>query len=335
MATKTKIAIPPLDPELEAILSKMVLPPFLTLEMITAQRTNPQPNPPIEEILSYRPTIKHSEHQIPGPNDSHGEVTISVFEPKKASANPRPCMYYIHGGGMIMKDRFYFIDFALNIAEECDAICTSVEYRLAPEHPYPAGLDDCFAGLKWVSEHAKELGIDPAKIMVAGHSGGACLAAGAALLSRDRSGPKLCGQFLACPMLDDRNITVSSRQYLEGGIWNRQTNIVAWNAVLNGNAGKDGVSIYAAPARADGLSGLPTTFIDVGSGDILRDEAVAYASKLWAGGVQVELHVWPGGWHGFEAIAPTASLSILAKKSQVDWVKKVFRYQLETCSANL
>lgn len=225
---------------------------------------------------------------------------------------------------MLMKNRFYFIDFTLKIAEECDAICTSVEYRLAPEHPYPAGLDDCYAGLKWVSENATGLGIDPAKIMIAGHSGGACLAAGTALLCRDTSGPKICGQFLACPMLDDRNTTVSSRQYFEGGIWNCRTNLMAWNAVLNGNAGKDGVNFYAAPGRADDLSGLPTSFIDVGSGDVLRDEAVAYASKLWASGTQAELHVWPGAWHGFEVIAPSALLSISAKRAQVNWIKRVF-----------
>jgi acetyl esterase/lipase len=320
----TKLATPPLDPELEAILAKMVRPPFLTLEMVLAQRTNPPINPPIEETLSKWPSIKHTEYQIPGLNGNHPQATLSVFEPKEALGKPRPCMYYIHGGGMIMKNRFHCAEFALNIVEECGAICTSIEYRLAPEHPYPAGLDDCFVGLKWISENAKDLRIDPAKIMVAGHSGGACLAAGTALLSRDRNGPKLCGQFLACPMLDDRNITVSSRQYVEGGVWNRQSNIMAWKALLNENAGMDGVSIYAAPARAHDLSGLPTAFIDVGSGDILRDEAVAYASKLWAGGVQAELHVWPGGWHGFEVLAPTASLSVPAKKAQVNWIKKTF-----------
>jgi acetyl esterase/lipase len=95
-------------------------------------------------------------------------------------------------------------------------------------------------------------------------------------------------------MLDDRNVTVSSWQYVEGGVWNRQFNTMAWNLVLDGNAGKDDVSIYAAPSQADDLSGLPTAYLDVGSGDLLRDETVAYASKLWASGVRAELHVWPG-----------------------------------------
>jgi acetyl esterase/lipase len=320
----TKLPAPPFDPELEAILAKMGLPQSLTLEMVMARRTAPAARPTIEETLAKFPSVTHSERQIPGPNDSHPEITISIFEPKKASAKPRPCMYYIHGGGMVVGDRFGHIEFALNVAEECDAICTSVEYRLAPEHPYPAASDDCFSGLKWVGENAKELGIDPAQIMVAGHSGGACLAAGLALLSRDRNGPKLCGQFLGCPMLDDRNVTVSSRQYLEGGIWNRLTNLMAWKALLKENAGKDDVSIYAAPARAADLSRLPTAFIDVGSGDVLRDEAVAYASRLWACGSQVELHVWPGGWHGFEVLAPSASLSVSAQRAQIDWIKRVF-----------
>jgi acetyl esterase/lipase len=320
----TKLSAPPFDPELEAALAKMGRPPSLTLEMVMAQRANPPAKPSIEEVLSTRPSVAHIERQIPASNDSHPEIIISIFGPKTASATPRPCMYYIHGGGMIKGDRFHHIEFALNVVEECDVICTSVEYRLAPEHPYPAGLDDCFAGLEWVYKNAKELGIDPTRIMIAGHSGGACLATATALLIRDRRGPKLCGQFLACPMLDDRNITVSSRQYLEGGIWNRESNVMAWKALLKENAGKDGVSAYAAPGRADDLSGLPTTFIDVGSADVLRDEAVAYASKLWACGVQAELHVWPGGWHGFEVLAPTAALSVPAKKAQIDWVKRAF-----------
>ncbi len=319
-----KLPAPPFDPELALALSKLGRPPWVTLEMVIATRTTPRQALTIEEILSTHPSVTHSEYQIPGPNDSHPKVTISVFEPKKASAKLRPCMYYIHGGGMVMGNRFHHVEFSLKVVKECDAVCTSVEYRLAPEHPYPAGLDDCFAGLKWVEQNAKALGIDPAQIMIAGHSGGACLAAATALLSRDADGPKLCGQFLACPMLDDRNITVSSRQYVEGGTWNRRGNLMAWNALLNENAGRDGVSIYAAPARAEDLSGLPTTYIDVGSAEVLRDEAVAYASKLWAGGVQAELHVWPGGWHGFEVIAPATTLSFAARKAQMDWIKRVF-----------
>jgi acetyl esterase/lipase len=145
MIMDTKLPIPPLDPELEAVLAKMIIRPFLTKEMVMAQRAT---NPPIEETLSKLPSIKHSEHKVPGPNGSHSKVTISVFEPKKVAKKPRPCMYYIHGGGIIMRDRFFFIDFAIDIAEKYDAVCTSVEYRLAPEHPYPTGLDDCYAGLK-------------------------------------------------------------------------------------------------------------------------------------------------------------------------------------------
>jgi acetyl esterase/lipase len=320
----TKLPAPPVDPELEEILAKLGTPPKLTLEMVMAQRTNPPPTPSVEEILSSRPSVRHLERQISGPNDKDPKITISIFEPKTASSKPRPCMYYIHGGGMILANRFFYIGFVLDLLEGCDAICMSVEYRLAPENPYPAGLDDCYAGLEWVHKNAEELGIDPARIMIAGHSGGACLAAATALLSRDRKGPDLCGQFLGCPMLDDRNITASSRQYLEGGSWNRASNVMAWKALLGESAGTNVVSLYAAPARADDLSGLPTAFIDVGSAEVFRDEAVAYASKLWACGVQAELHVWPGGFHGFEVMASSASLSALARKAQMDWIKRVF-----------
>jgi len=204
--------------------------------------------------------------------------------------------------------------------EASGAIAITVEYRLAPEHPYPAGLQDCYVGLKWVGKNLEALGIDPERLMIAGTSAGGGLAAGTALLVRDRGGPKLCAQMLICPMLDDRNITVSSKQYMDGRVWNRQKNEMGWGCLLGDKAGGEDVDIYAAPGRAIDLSGLPSTFIDVGSAEVFRDECVAYASRLWASGVQAELHVWPGAFHASDKLVFKAKVSIIAVQTKKAWV---------------
>lgn len=227
---------------------------------------------------------------------------------------------------MIMLNRFYGVDSPLRWTSETGAIVVSVEYRLAPENPHPAPVNDSYAGLQWVSEHVHELGIDATRIMIMGQSGGGGIAAGVALMCRDRNGPKLCAQLLVCPMLDDRNITVSSRQYVDDGSWSRDSSIMAWNAVLDGKAGTEDVSVYAAPARAEDLSGLPNTFIDVGSAEVLRDENVAFASRLWAAGVQADLHVYGGGFHAFW-LTPGARLTTTALAVQTQWVKNVLAYK--------
>ncbi|EJD38836.1 Alpha/beta hydrolase fold-3 [Auricularia subglabra TFB-10046 SS5] len=203
------------------------------------------------------------------------------------------------------------------------AVVASVEYRLVPEHPHPAPVEDCYAGFVWLAGHAAELNIDARRSMVAGSSAGGLLAAGVALLACDRKGPTVCAQLLSCPMLDDRHETVSSQQYVEGDLWSRKSSLLAWKLLLGGRD----ASIYAAPGRATDLSRLPPTFIDVGSADMLRDEDVAYALRLWAHGVQTELHVWPGGFHGFDVIAPSARLSVQALAEQCAWVKSIFGAQ--------
>lgn len=147
-------------------------------------------------------------------------------------------------------------------------------------------------GLEWVGAHASELGIDPNKLMITGGSAGGGLAAGVALLARDRNGPKLCAQLLSYPMIDDRGSTISSKQFELEGIWVGKSNIEAWDLLLPGTRNTEDVSIYAAPARAEDLSRLPPAFIEVGAAEPLRAEGVAFATKLWECGVQAELRVW-------------------------------------------
>jgi acetyl esterase/lipase len=156
--------------------------------------------------------------------------------------------------------------------------------------------------------------------MIVGESAGGGLAAGVTLLSRDRGGPKLCGQVLICPMLDDRDATHSTLQFVDGGIWSRGGNSLGWTCLLGDRKGGNDVSPYTAPARATDLSQLPPTFIDVGNAEVFRDEDVAYASQLWKCGVQTELHVWPGAFHGFDLLCPTAALSVVARETRSNWV---------------
>ncbi|KDA06848.1 esterase [Microbacterium sp. CH12i] len=153
-------------------------------------------------------------------------------------------------------------------------------------------------------------------------SAGGGLAAGVAVLARDRQGPRMLGQMLICPMLDDRNDSDSGHQMTGQGAWDRTANETGWNLYL-GDIQRDEVPIYASPARADDLSGLPPTFIDVGSAETFRDENIAYASRIWACGGDAELHLWPGGVHGFDALAPDAALSHDARQARVRWLTRL------------
>lgn len=208
-------------------------------------------------------------------------------------------------------------------ARELDAVVVSVEYRLAPEHPYPAQIEDVYSGLVWTAEHAGELGADPERIVVAGSSAGGGLCAAPALLTRDRKGPRMLGQLLMCPMLDDRNDTPSAHQMAGLGIWDSQANETGWTALLGARRGGPDVPEHAAPARATDLTGLPPAFLDVGSAETFRDEVVTYASRIWQAGGVAELHVWPGGFHGFDGFAPQAALSHAARAAQLRWLRRL------------
>lgn len=312
---------PPFDGEAAAELAKLDPPadPFVTAEMIPAVRAAQLM--PTDDHLRREGRIDVSEHDVPGP-DGAPPISLLICRPTKPSPE-RGVVYLTHGGGLISGGNRSDIDEVLDWSEELGLCVVSVAYRLAPETTYPGAIEDCYTGLRWVSDHANELDIDRDRIVVAGFSAGGGLAAALSLLSRDRGGPAIRGQLLLCPMLDDRNNSLSSHQMAGLGIWDRVANETGWTAYLGEQGGREGVAAYAAPARADDLTGLPPAFIDVGSAETFRDEDVAYAERIWAVGGEAELHVWPGGYHGYYAFAPNARISLETRRARVSWLRRL------------
>ncbi|QWB21594.1 MULTISPECIES: alpha/beta hydrolase [Streptomyces] len=316
---------PPFDPELAGALEliKDMISPGLTPDQIAEVRQGPGIELLAELDLTMGGTFVVEDRQVPGPQ-GEPDISLLICRPAlPAAAGARPVIYHVHGGGMVIGNNRVGVDVPLAWARALDAVVVSVEYRLAPEHPHPAPVEDVYAGLLWTAEHAAELGADPERIVVAGASAGGGLCAALALLTRDRKGPRLIGQVLMCPMLDDRNDTPSTYQMAGLGVWDRTANETGWSALLGSRRGGPDVPAYAAPARAEDLTGLPPAFLDVGSAETFRDEVVAYASRIWQAGGVAELHVWPGGFHGFDGFAPQAALSQSARAAHVDWLRRL------------
>jgi acetyl esterase/lipase len=235
-------------------------------------------------------------------------VVVRLYRPAQLVI-PAPALLWIHGGGMVLGDLDMDDDWCASTAAQVGIVVASVDYRLAPEHPFPSPLEDCYTGLRWLTHQAQALGIDSSRIAIGGASAGGGLAAGLGLLARDRGEIDVAFQLLVYPMLDDRNAATHSPSSADPKVWNRRANEVGWNAYLSGRAGADDVSPYAAPARATALSGLPPAYINVGDLDLFVDEDVAYAQALMRAGVPVELHVYPGAFHGSNTFVSRSDLS--------------------------
>ncbi len=322
--SNTQLARPPYDPELVGAVGPF---PSAVTDAASFQAFRESPALGLAELepLFRQHRLEYSEVVAPGPR---GDVILGVLRPAGTAGEALPVLYDIHGGGMVFGDRFTsFMPEVLEWSAEFRMVIVSPEYGLAPEVPAPGGALDCFAGLKWVAEHADELGIDASRIIVGGASGGGGLAASVGLLARDHSGPSLLAQMLLCPQLEDRHQTVSSRQFSAetGAIdpWPRETNAFAWEQLLGAGHAEREVDIYSSPARATDLSGLAQTYIDCGGNEVFRDADVAYASLLWESGVSTELHVWPGGFHGFDMLSPAAPVSHDARAARVKWLRRV------------
>jgi acetyl esterase/lipase len=312
---------PPFDPELGAFLSALPpAPPLQPADIPALRVTSAAQMDPGD--LGRGGAFEVSRRNVPGPTGDP-DVELLICSPTGVTT-PTAAVYWIHGGGMIVGNNDSGVAEVLDWAQEFGLTVVSVEYRLAPETPHPGPVEDCYAGLVWTAEHAAELGVDPSRVVVAGASAGGGLAAGVALLARDRNGPALLGQMLIYPMIDDRNDTPSAVQMANSGIWGRTANDTGWSALLGADAqGGPDVSEYAAPARAQDLSGLPPAFLDVGSAENFRDEDVAYASAIWRAGGIAELHVWPGAFHGFDTMVPGAAVSRAAREARVVWLRRL------------
>ncbi len=263
---------------------------------------------------------------VPGWEDDP-EVPVRLYRPKEAASGPVPGILMIHGGGFVVGTIETEHLGGAMMAAHVGALVVSVEYRLAPEHAYPAALHDCYSALKFLHGEAPALGVDRERIAVVGTSAGGGLAAATALFARDRGGPALCFQMLHIPELDDRLETPSMREFVETPIWNRPLAEKSWQYYLGDLSGSDDVPAYAAPARATDLSGLPAAYVSTAENDPLRDEGILYALRLLQAGVSVELHQFPGTFHG-SAMVVTAEVSRRAQEEST----RVLRHVLGTAT---
>ena len=275
-----------IDPELEAFIP--LFPPADLTDPVTARKN-------LAELAAAAPApdtrgMEIEDRTVPADPD----VAVRIYRPHRAQG----AIVWLHGGGFVMGDLETEHPWAVRVAEGSGAVVVSVGYRRAPEHRFPAAMDDTYAVLAWTAGHAAELGVDPGRIAVGGHAAGAGLAAAVALRAHDQQGPPIRFQLLNQPELDDRQETWSARNFTDTPFMTRDKVAASWRHYL----GAAPASPYAAPARAGDLSGLPPACITSAEFDPNRDDAIGYAQRLLQAGVPVELHQWPGTFHGSQAI---------------------------------
>jgi acetyl esterase len=301
-----------LDPELSSIVE--LLPPIGLTDPVEARAAFESLIAAMRADIPGIETLEIEDRTIPG-WDGDPEVGVRIYRPA-APAGAVPGILLIHGGGFVVGSIEAEHAGAALTAIKTGAAVVSVEYRLAPEHPYPAGVRDCYSALGYVARQAEELGIDPERIALLGTSAGGGLAAATALLARDLGGPAVCFQMLHIPELDDRLDTPSMRAFVDSPVWNRPLAEISWRYYLGDMTDTDDVPPYAAPARAADLSGLPPAYISTAENDPLRDEGMIYGLRLLQAGVSVELHQFPGTFHG-SALVTTAAVSQRAQRESM------------------
>ncbi len=306
------------DPQLLPLLD--VMPPLeLTEAMLATMRSRPPP--PVDPADVAR--TKMERRQVPGPAGAP-DVGVVIYRPKGLRA-PLPCIFHIHGGGYITGSASGAEFRHRPLAADLGCCIVSVDYRLAPETCFPGAIEDCYAALNWVFANAADLGVDPARIGLMGESAGGGLAASLALLVRDREGRRLAFQHLIYPMIDDRTcVSATPNPHTGEFIWTRQANYFGWASVLGAEPGGEDVSPYAAAARAENLADLPPAYIATGALDLFVDENLVYAHRLLRSGVPVELHVYPGAYHGFH-FTPAADVTQAADRDSRAALAKAMR----------
>jgi acetyl esterase len=300
-----------IDPELAAMIE--LLPKMDLADPEAARRAFEEILVAIRLDIPGIETLHIEDRTVPG-FEGDPDVAVRVYRPQGAAVPTRvPGIVMIHGGGFVIGSVEAEHAGAAVMARDTGAVVVSVDYRLAPEHPYPAALHDCYAALTYLHAEADALGVDPERVALVGASAGGGLSAATALLARDRGGPAVCFQLLAIPELDDRLETGSMQAFVDSPMWNRPLAEQSWRAYLGPLHGTENVPAYAAPARAQDLSGLPPAYISTAENDPLRDEGIAYAQRLLQAGVSVELHQFPGTFHG-SALVTSAAVSKRAQR---------------------
>jgi len=292
---------PELRPALEAALPALPAPGTADLGMLPAMRQAEQTDP------LFLPAPEVAERLIPGPA---GAPEVRVFVVNASPGAARPAILHFHRGGFVLGRAIDSVPALQAQASALDCVIVTVDYRLAPETPFPGPLKDTYAALAWLHAHADELGVDPKRIALQGESSGGGYAAMLAIAARDRGEVPVAFQALVYPMLDDR--TGSTRElpaHIGAFLWTREFNRLGWTALLGVPAGSEQVPAGAVPARVGDLTGLPPTWIGVGAIDLFVDEDVEYARRLVLAGVPTELLVVPGSYHRFQDLAPDASVS--------------------------
>ncbi|MFT7648818.1 MAG: acetyl esterase/lipase [Candidatus Poriferisodalaceae bacterium] len=304
------------DPEVKAVLD--AAPPFGTvtadnLVKIRANRLTMNEQTPLSDQVS------RTDRMVAGPEGA-ADIRLRVHRRVDAPDDLQPGLFWIHGGGFVLgapeQDDLRFDKWC----QRFDLTGAAVQYRLAPENPYPAGLEDCYAGLKWMKEHGAEIGVDTDRIGIGGPSGGGGLAAALALMVRDRGEFEIGYQLLIYPMIDDTRVRETATWDVP--IWDPGSNEFGWSSYLGELFGSDDVPTHAAPTRETDLTGLPPTYIMVGSLDGFCDEDIDYATRLNHAGVPVELHVYPGAPHGFDGFAGGTTVARQAKSDINNWLAK-------------
>ncbi|MET1074494.1 MAG: alpha/beta hydrolase [Umezawaea sp.] len=308
-----------LDPEIAEALAPMagVTPP--AVGDIAARRAFWEPVIGAAGTAQPIPAdVTTSDHQVTA--DDGARIKVRWYA--KRGAPQGPAVLFFHGGGYIFGHVDLFDGPVSRYVSASGVPMLSVEYRRAPEHPFPTPLEDAYAALRWLHDQASELGVDPDRIGVMGDSAGGGLAAALTILTRDRGGPGIARQVLIMPMLDDR--TTTPDPHVEPyALWSYDDSRTAWPALLGDAAGGPDVPATAAPARLADATGLPPAYIEVGQLDVFRDEDTAYATKLSRAGVQVEFHLHPGAPHEFDSIAFDSDVARRAIADRVRVLKSI------------
>lgn len=278
----------------------------------------------LESLTSLPIRFRAERRRIPG-LPGRPEVTVHIIDQRTQKAQTTPALIYLHGGGYVMGSASMRADALAQLSARLNCLVLSVDYRLAPETPFPGALEDNYAALGWLHLNADELAVDPARIAVMGDSAGGGLAATLALAARDKGEFGLCFQVLIYPMLDDRTGRDAGAEWSGHFAWNAASNRFAWSAMLGCPAGTATVPKGAVPARAENLKNLAPAWIGVGSLDLFHAEDLTYAACLEEAGVPVELLVQPGAYHGFDHFAPSSAAALAFTESWTCALMRAFQ----------